>query len=51
MFPLLAWPHSGQNFSCPLNGCPQFKHSGVFTTAILFFDFLSLMSLVLLVEK
>lgn len=49
-FPLLACPQSGQNFSCPLKGCPQFKHAGSLIFASFFLDFISLIIQVLLVE-
>lgn len=37
-FPLFACPQLGQKFSCPVNGCPQFKHSGsnIFTAFVFF---------------
>lgn len=50
-FPLLACPQSGQNFSCPLKGYPQFKHSGSFILLTLFLDLASLIIQELLVEK
>lgn len=50
LFPLLACPQSGQNFSCPLKGCPQFKHAGSLILATLFFVFVSLIKLELKVE-
>ena len=51
LFPLFACPQSGQNFSCPLNGCPQFKHSGSLILASLFLDLVSLIRQVWLIEK
>jgi len=42
LFPLFAWPHSGQNFSCPLKGCPQFKQATSLIFATLFFVLFSL---------
>jgi hypothetical protein len=51
LFPLFDCPQSGQNFSCPLKGCPQFKHDGSLIFATLFFLFFSLIRLELRVEK
>ena len=50
LFPLLSCPHSGQKFSLPLNGYPQFKHAGFLTLLTLFLFFVSLIRLGLLVE-
>jgi hypothetical protein len=49
--PLFSCPQSGQYFSCPLKGCPQFKQAGSLTLAIFFLDFVRLIIQVLLVEK
>ena len=51
LFPLFACPQSGQNFSCPLKGCPQFKHSASFKAIAFFFVLVSLITFGLLVEK
>jgi hypothetical protein len=50
LLPLLACPHSGQKFSLPLNGYPQFKHAVSLTLLTLFLPFVSLIRVGLLVE-
>jgi hypothetical protein len=51
LFPLFSWPQSWQNFSWPLKGHPQFKHSESLILASFFLGFISLIIRVLLVEK
>lgn len=50
LLPLFVCPQYGQNFSCPLKGCPQFKHSGLLILATLFLVFVNLIIWVLQVE-
>jgi hypothetical protein len=51
LLPLFFCPHSGQNFSYPLKGYPQFKHAGSLILATLFLVFFSLIIKELRVER